>query len=149
MALGEATREQVARRVAATIAYLQDLAGQAQGAMQTRAPWRDRTGLARQGLTAATQVEDHGERVVVTLDMGHSVAYGVLLELGTDPHEIRPRAAKVLAWERDGRMHFARRVMHPGTKNADGTSRFAIVEPVAREMREQVVAGVRRLWGAG
>lgn len=36
---------------------------------------------------------------------------------GTRAHEIRPVHATVLRWEgRDGTIHFARRVAHPGTK---------------------------------
>jgi hypothetical protein len=47
---------------------------------QQNAPWTDRTGEARNGLTA-TVSEDNGE-IVITL--AHSVEYGIYLELKND-----------------------------------------------------------------
>ena len=55
-----------------------------------------------------------------------SAGYAAFVELGTRPHVITPRRAKVLAWGTNNRlsgrprsgsgMVFARRVNHPGTK---------------------------------
>jgi hypothetical protein len=58
-----------------------------------------------------------------------SADYAAFVELGTRPHEIRPRNRKALRWAADGasarlsgtprsggRVRFARRVMHPGTR---------------------------------
>jgi hypothetical protein len=58
-----------------------------------------------------------------------SADYAAYVELGTRPHEIRPRNRKALRWAADGasarlsgtprsggRVRFAKRVMHPGTK---------------------------------
>lgn len=39
------------------------------------------------------------------------------VEAGTQPHIIRPTRARVLAWkDRGGEQHFAKFVMHPGTR---------------------------------
>jgi hypothetical protein len=58
-----------------------------------------------------------------------SADYAAFVELGTRPHEIRPRNRKALRWAADGasarlsgtprsggRVRFAKRVMHPGTR---------------------------------
>ena len=42
--------------------------------------------------------------------------YGVFVDQGTKPHVILPRIKKVLAFQKDGRWIFAKRVNHPGTK---------------------------------
>lgn len=42
--------------------------------------------------------------------------YAAYVEFGTQPHEIRPRNAKVLRWKVRGGYRYARRVMHPGTR---------------------------------
>lgn len=53
---------------------------------RSRAPWQDRTGAARQGLT--TFVE--GAATQISLYLVTSVAYGVYLELGTRYMAPRP-----------------------------------------------------------
>ena len=58
-----------------------------------------------------------------------SANYAVYVESGTRPHEIKPRNKKALRWAADGsqarlsgtprkggRVRFAKRVMHPGTR---------------------------------
>ena len=57
-----------------------------------------------------------------------SANYALFVELGTKPHIIRPKNKKVLAWAADGsarlsgavrsggKVRFAKRVRHPGTK---------------------------------
>jgi len=49
-----------------------------EGEMKANAPWKDRTGTARQSLHATTIVE----RKQVTLRLSHGVDYGIHLELG-------------------------------------------------------------------
>lgn len=41
--------------------------------------------------------------------------YGVFVELGTEPHEIKPFARKALHWKKDEKDYFAKKVFHPGT----------------------------------
>jgi len=43
-------------------------------------------------------------------------SYGVFVDQGTRPHVIVPRRKKMLAFQKDGRWIFAKRVNHPGTK---------------------------------
>lgn len=46
----------------------------------------------------------------------HALAsYSGFVELGTRPHEIRPRDARALRWVNASGIHFASRVWHPGT----------------------------------
>jgi len=49
-------------------------------------------------------------------DVGPTVSYGDEVEYGTQPHIIRPRDARVLAFPGAGGMVFAREVHHPGTR---------------------------------
>lgn len=70
-------------------------------------------------------VSDHHAVIYAGGELG--VGYAGAVELGTRPHEIRPRNARVLAWGgqrtlggrlRSGQRpdHFAMRVHHPGTR---------------------------------
>ena len=61
-------------------------AARAEAAMKAQAPWNDQTGNARQGLFG--QVEVTGDSITITL--GHTVIYGVFLELGTSRMVPRP-----------------------------------------------------------
>ena len=45
-----------------------------------------------------------------------SVPYAGYVLNGTGPHEIRPRRARVLAFQQGGQQRFARVVHHPGTR---------------------------------
>lgn len=49
--------------------------------MRANAPWEDRTGNARSGLFAAVVREAARDIVVIYLSHGHTVYYGVFLEL--------------------------------------------------------------------
>lgn len=42
--------------------------------------------------------------------------YAAYVELGTQPHEIRPRVRRALRWKVQGGYRFATRVQHPGTR---------------------------------
>lgn len=55
---------------------MEDLAQEIQESAQTNAPWTDRTGAARAGLTA--DVHESGEDII--LELYHTVDYGVWLE---------------------------------------------------------------------
>jgi hypothetical protein len=55
---------------------MEDIAKEVEGYAKQNAPWTDRTGAARQGLTA--EVSEHGDDIV--LELYHTVDYGVWLE---------------------------------------------------------------------
>ena len=57
--------------------YLNTKAVEIQNSMRSDAPWTDRTGQARQRLTANSEKTDSGYRVTLS----HGVDYGVWLEL--------------------------------------------------------------------
>ena len=63
-------------------------------------------------LAESLRVEERGDAVIV----GLTASYARFLELGTRPHEIEARRARALAFERQGRLVFARRVLHPGIR---------------------------------
>jgi hypothetical protein len=69
-----------ARRRAAVIALAQDWAGELEGRAKEEAPWKDRTGNARNGLRGETMVG----RDEVKIALAHSIEYGVFLELARD-----------------------------------------------------------------
>ena len=48
--------------------------------------------------------------------VGVGADYAIFVELGTRPHEIRPRRARALRFEIGGRIIFATRVLHPGIR---------------------------------
>ena len=54
----------------------------------------------------------HGYEVVMG---GSKAPYAVFLEYGTRPHVIRPKRARALRFEVDGKIVYARYAMHPGT----------------------------------
>ena len=74
-----------------------------------RAPWR--TGFLAMSITKAVTGN--------TAQVGPTASYAPFVSLGTLPHEIRPRNARVLAFPGggdSGGMIFAARVQHPGTQ---------------------------------
>lgn len=70
------------RSEAALSLYVDTAALKLQDYMRDNAPWTDRTGQARQRLTATAQRVDRGYRIALT----QGVSYGVFLELA---HEKR------------------------------------------------------------
>lgn len=68
------------RQRAAVIALANTWAGQLEGRAKAAAPWTDRTGNARNGLFGSTEVK--GNEVKIRL--GHSMEYGIFLELAND-----------------------------------------------------------------
>jgi len=60
--------------------------------------------------------------------IGPAVPYAVYVEYGTRPHEILPVHARALRFEVAGRVVFAARVHHPGTRP----------QPFVRETAEQI-----------
>lgn len=52
--------------------------------MKANAPWNDRTGNARRGLKAELKEEDQGNRTLLSIELSHSVPYGIYLEYGME-----------------------------------------------------------------
>lgn len=117
MAFGDQTKEYLKRKKAGLYALLLNWGGQLEDYAKQYASWTDRTGHARQSLHGG--VDAHGDRYVLYLS--HGMEYGILLEKGTKPHEIRPKTKKALFWP--GASHPVKRVKHPGTKA------YAVVGP--------------------
>lgn len=80
--------------------------------------------------------------------------YAATVELGSRPHIIRPRKAKVLAWGGTRRLsgtlargskptHFAREVHHPGTRP------YPYLLPGARKAIAGVKDAIVKLWNSG
>lgn len=72
--------EWVKRQRAAVVALANNWAGQLEGRAKANAPWTDRTANARNGLFGSTEVR--GNETFIRL--GHSVEYGIFLELAND-----------------------------------------------------------------
>lgn len=71
------------RQRGAGIALAQNWAGTLEGRAKENAPWRDRTGNARAGLYGSTELRGLMRNEVV-IKLGHSMEYGVFLELARD-----------------------------------------------------------------
>ncbi len=75
--------------------------------------------------------------------IGPDTPYDIYVEFGTGPHLIKPVRASVLHWVgKDGKDHFARSVMHPGTRRqpymrpAMNENRKPIAQHLAKEIRK-------------
>ena len=71
------------RQRAAVIALANNWAGQLEGRAKAAAPWTDKTGNARNGLFGSTEVTGM-TRNEVKIRLGHSMEYGIFLELAND-----------------------------------------------------------------
>jgi len=71
------------RRREAVIALAKNWAGQLEGRAKENAPWENRTHNARNGLFGTTELRGLMRNEVV-IRLGHSVEYGVFLELARD-----------------------------------------------------------------
>lgn len=69
------------RVLTAVMAVAEYIARQAQNDMRTNAVWTDRTGNARSGLFSVAQ-QAAADLVEIYLSHGHTIDYGVNLELG-------------------------------------------------------------------
>lgn len=86
---------------------LMDFADQIAAKMAQEAPVR--TGKLRDSI----RVKNLGD----SIEIGPEGAdYGVYVQYGTPPHDIRPKNAKALRFEINGKTVFATVVHHPGTK---------------------------------
>ena len=87
-----------------------DFAGKVQRRARTLAP--SRTGALRQSIRVRRTLTFRGPSSVVGTDL----FYAPYVHDGTPPHVIRPRRARALRFTAGGRVVFAARVNHPGTK---------------------------------
>jgi phage gpG-like protein len=71
---------------------------------------RVRTGRLRSSIAWRLGADARG----LYVEVGSNVSYARVMELGSPPHEIRPRNKKALAWP--GGAHPVKRVRHPGTR---------------------------------
>jgi hypothetical protein len=71
-----------------------------------------RTGRYERGFSSRYIPDGNGGRVQLT----NSAPQARILEKGSKPHVIRPRAKSVLRFEVGGRIVYTRRVQHPGTR---------------------------------
>lgn len=135
MAFGDETREWLERKKAGLYALLLNWGGILESYAKTHARWKDRTGHARQAIHGGVDRKG-GE---YTLYVAHGVRYGIWLEEGTAPHEIRPKRKKALYWK--GASHPVKRVMHPGSKS------YAILKPTAEMHLPRIRKTVTDYWG--
>jgi len=68
--------EKLRRIFAAIIQVCQVHAGEAEGYMKKKAPWKDRTGVARASLHSKVLIDKDN----ITIRLSHGVEYGVYLE---------------------------------------------------------------------
>lgn len=71
-----------------------------------------KTGRLRNSIISITSVDYRG--LHVTVGSNNRIAY--LHHEGSRAHEIRPRRAPILRFVQNGRIRYAHRVWHPGTK---------------------------------
>ena len=98
--------------------FIAELAERTEKVMREKAP--ERTGRLKQSIRKIVKPS----RAVI----GPTVPYAIYVEYGTRPHEILPVRAKALRFEVDGKVVFAARVHHPGTKP----------QPFVRETAEEI-----------
>lgn len=71
-----------------------------------------RTGALRSSIHMRHGIDSGGQYVTVGSDLPYARGH----HEGTKPHIIRPRKAQVLRFSNNGRIVYARKVNHPGTK---------------------------------
>ena len=105
--------------------------------------FKDQTGALRRSIVGRVVRRDaSGTSGVVEATALHAV----FVEDDTRAHEIRPRNARMLRWERSGEVHFARVVRHPGTRAKPFMGPAAIKAEAAlyAKMHERTAAAVAR-----
>ena len=98
--------------------FIAELAERTEEVMREKAP--ERTGRLKKSIRKIVKPN----KAVI----GPIVPYAIYVEYGTRPHEILPVHARTLRFEVDGRIVFAARVWHPGTRP----------QPFVRETAEQI-----------
>lgn len=115
-------------RTAVRLAQEESPVGKGGRAGGTRVRFRD----SWHGRTTATRTGANAE-------LYNSAPHARFVILPTRAHEIRPRRARFLRFEVNGRTVYARRVWHPGTKGNDVPGRvLRQMEPRLRETLDRV-----------
>lgn len=128
--IGNGFREWKRRRLAATVALVQNTAGQAEAHMKAQAEWTDRSGLARGGLRGEADVHLAAGDQRVDLVLAHSMDYGAWLE--TVNGAAMGRRADMSVSELSERQN---------------AGNFAILWPTLDLFFPRLVRAYRRLWG--
>lgn len=82
----------------------------------------------------------------ITLLFTANTPYAKYVIDGTAPHEIRPKAARMLHWTGDGgESHFGRVVHHPGTQPNNFAERA--IKPLETAIRAQLVSIIQKTLG--
>ncbi len=138
MALSTKTIDFINRKMAATHIYLQNYAGILESEAKSNAPnyWKDRSSSAGARAGIHSGLEKHSNSF--TIYLAHSKEYGIFLEEGTKPHEIRPRNGKALFWT--GADHPVKKVKHPGTKERP------LLKDTIDGNKDKLIKGVLKLW---
>lgn len=71
-----------------------------------------KTGALRASMFSHLSTNARGIKV----EVGSNVKHALMHHNGTRPHVIRPRTASTLRFKQNGRIRYAKRVFHPGTK---------------------------------
>lgn len=135
MSFSDRSIDFINRKNAQMYALCDDWAKELENQAKIKAPWKDRTGHARQSLHGDMEASNSKYRI----SLSHGVEYGAFLEEGTAPHIIRPVNKKALYWR--GAEHPVKLVHHPGTQPK------AIVGPTMKENKYRIRDTVLKLWG--
>lgn len=97
--------------------------------------FKNQTGTLRRSITGEVQSASRGRVYVAS-----PANYGIYVEEGTRPHVITPKGGKkFLAFKVDGRVVFARRVNHPGSKP------YPFMEPAFRDNAPKILEEYSKL----
>ena len=99
--------------------------------------FKDQTGALRKSIVGRVVRRDqHGTSGVVEATAPHAI----FVEDDTKAHTIRARRARMLRWEQDGEVRFARVVRHPGTKGKPFMGPAAIKAEAALYAKTELLA---------
>jgi len=127
----------VKRKIAGLFMLLQNWSGTLENYAKQNAPWKDRTGHARQGIHSG--VDNYGNRFVLYLS--HGMKYGGYLEMGTgiygpEGRPIKPVNKKALYWPG---------APHP-VKSVKGMQAKPIIGPTINAHIDRIKDTVKDFW---
>lgn len=136
MALGDATKGKINRKIAGLHALGSAIGSDLENKARSNASWTDRTGDTRRKIHGGADKRANG----TTVYLAHGSIIGLYMEEGTAPHVIRPKNKKALRFTVGGSTIFAKSVNHPGIKARP------IVEPTVQTSLPSIKQQVRRYW---